>query len=214
MVVPSKEFFEEYDEKQRQRYAKAEHDFDILLANGKPCPDWRAECFSLVKDKVAQHGFLVETPMDYHSPDELALSSKVFADAIRSNSIHVFTDSLHSYGALFCICACTDDTDMDFLGKYLDITHLSETWVSPYGIAWLNDSVGIGIIEPNTPLFRDSSCVQVSADDDLKRACFGRYLSLCLVDCTFRLELPYDERCAIYKAKRTVWLDGIKRKRL
>lgn len=75
--------------------------------------------------------------MDYHSQDELALSSKVFSDATRSNSIHVFTDSLHSYGALFCICACTYDTNMDFLGQYLDITHLSETWVSPHGIAWL-----------------------------------------------------------------------------
>lgn len=128
-VVPSKEFFEEYDERQRQRYAKAEHDFGVLLANGKHCTDWRAECFEIVKDKASQHGFLVETPMDYHSPDELALSSKVFSDAIRSNSIHVFTDSLHSYGALFCICACTDDTNMDFLGQYLDITHLSETWV-------------------------------------------------------------------------------------
>ena len=214
MVVPSKEFFEEYDEKQRQRYAKAEHDFDILLANGKPCPDWRAECFSLIKDKAAQHGFLVETPMDYHSPDELALSSKVFADAIRSNSIHVFTDSLHSYGALFCICACSDDTDMDFLGQYLDITHLSETWVSPHGIAWLNDSVGIGMIKPNTPLFRDSSCVQVNAEDDLKRACFGRYLSLCRVDCTFMLELPYDERCAIYMKRKPCWINGHHRKPL
>ena len=74
MVVPSKEFFEEYDEKQRQMYTKAKHDFDILLANGNHCPDWRAECFNLVKDKAAQHGFLVETPMDYHSQDELALS--------------------------------------------------------------------------------------------------------------------------------------------
>ena len=79
-VVPSKEFFEEYDEKQRQMYAKAEHDFDALLENGKHCPDWRSECFEVVKDKAAQHGFLVETPMDYHSPDELALSSKVFSD--------------------------------------------------------------------------------------------------------------------------------------
>ena len=34
MGVPSKEFFEEYDERQRQRYTKAKHDFDILLANG------------------------------------------------------------------------------------------------------------------------------------------------------------------------------------
>lgn len=45
MVVPSKEFFEEYDEKQRQRYTKAKHDFDVLLASGKHCTDWRAECF-------------------------------------------------------------------------------------------------------------------------------------------------------------------------
>lgn len=213
IVVPSKEFFNEYDEKQRQRYAKAEHDFDVLLANGNHCPDLRAECFNLVKDKAAKHGFLVETPMDYHSPDELALSSKVFADSIRSNSIHVFTDSLHSYGTLFCVCACADDTDMDFLGQYLDITYLSETWVSPYGIAWLDGSVGIGMIKPNTPLFRDSSCVPINADD-LKCACFGRYLSLNRVDCTFMLELPYDERCAIYIKRKQRWINGIKRKRL
>lgn len=83
----------------------------------------------------------------------------------------MFTASLHSYGTLFCVYACTDDTDMDFLGQYFDITHLSETWVSPYGIAWLNGSVGIGMIKPNMPLFRDSSCVPVNAEDDLKCAC-------------------------------------------
>lgn len=83
-----------------------------------------------------------------------------------------------------------------------------------HGIARLDDSVGIGIIEPNTPLFRDSSCVPLNAEDDLKRACFGRYLSLCRVDCTFMLELPYNERCAIYKAKKAVRINGIKRKRL
>ena len=57
MVVPSKEFFEEYDEKQRQRYTKAKHDFDVLLANGKHCPDWRAECFEVVKSKADSVGF-------------------------------------------------------------------------------------------------------------------------------------------------------------
>lgn len=79
----------------------------------------------------------------------------------------------------------------------------------------MDGSVGIGMIKPNMPLFRDSSCVPVNAEDDLKRTCFGRYLSLCRVDCTFMLELPYDERCAIYKSKRKQrWINGIKRKRL
>lgn len=78
----------------------------------------------------------------------------------------------------------------------------------------VDDSVGIGAIKPSTPLFRDSSCVPVSAEYDLKRACFGRYLSLCRVDCTFMLELSYDVRCAIYIKRNQRWINGIKRKRL
>ena len=56
---------------------------------------------------------------------------------------------------------------LEWFGWLFQITHLSETGVSLHGIAWLNAFVGIGMIKPNTPLFRDSSCVPVNAEDDL-----------------------------------------------
>lgn len=209
MVVPSKEFFEEYDEKQRQRYTKAKHDFDILLANGNHCPDWRAECFEVVKSKADSVGFVIESPFDYLSADDVARFSPLFERAVQSNSIHVYTDSLHTYGSVFCVA---DEFDMNFLSKYLDMKHLSETWVTPYGIAWLTDKVGIGIVKPDIGIFRDVQCVPLSTSDDLERACFGVYLSLCRIDCLFRLSLSLSERKAIYFRRQCFWMDGNYRK--